>query len=147
MCIINSEYGSNDLNKQKLEFKLKILSAGIMFSVFTILIQRVSVLIFAKLHYTQSNAIGTVDYDGARWKDFGFNQSLGFVLWGLWISVQNVWAIHQRAVEIFQSGPKGWTDRLSLYDTKGIYLETTSILCALRGAASEDSSTWTSRFS
>lgn len=36
-----------------------------------------------------------------------------FILWGPWISVQNVMAIHPVVVAIFQSGPKRWMDLLT----------------------------------
>lgn len=36
-----------------------------------------------------------------------------FVLWGPWISVQNIMSIHP-LVEIFQSGPTSWTNRLTI---------------------------------
>ncbi len=39
----------------------------------------------------------------------GSSKSLGFILWGPWISVPNLMAIHPTIVKTFQSGPKWWT--------------------------------------
>ena len=40
-------------------------------------------------------------------------KSLGFILWGPGISIQNVMPIHQVGVNIFQSAPKWWTNQLT----------------------------------
>lgn len=40
-------------------------------------------------------------------------ESLGFIIWESWMSVQNFMAIHHIVVEIFQPRPKWWTDRNS----------------------------------
>ncbi len=54
-----------------------------------------------------------------RGKVKGSLKSIGFILWGPWMSVQNVMVVHPIVVEIFQSGPKWGTVRQNGYVCRG----------------------------
>ncbi len=49
-------------------------------------------------------------HGGATGKVRGSQTSVGFILWGTWVSVQNFISIHPIIVEIFQPGPKWCTE-------------------------------------
>lgn len=48
-------------------------------------------------------------HSGLRQKVSGSPKSVGFILRGPWMAVQKFIAIHPQLVEIFQSGPKWWS--------------------------------------
>ncbi len=50
-------------------------------------------------------------HSGARAKAMGSPKSLGFILWEPLMSLPNFMAINPIVVEIFQSGPKWWTNQ------------------------------------
>ncbi len=51
-------------------------------------------------------------------------KSGGVILWGPWMTVQNIMEIYPIAVEMFQSEPKWWADWLAIHKTRLLPVQT-----------------------